>query len=77
MPASERDFSDTLPDRRYLDTDFVASLLFDTQPFHVRLRLLLDRLLLHRRTVLVISSLVWTELAHALMRQSFHEGLPA
>ena len=43
MPAVELAFSETVPDQRYLATDFITAGLIDTEPHHARARTLWGR----------------------------------
>jgi predicted nucleic acid-binding protein len=73
--ASERSFRDALPERLYPDTDFLLSILFNSQPHHLRSLAFVDHLLRSDRTTLVVSSILWTEFAHVLSRESFRKQL--
>lgn len=74
VPAAERAFSDPLPERLYLDTDFLIAGLIDGEPHHVQSRLLLDRAAA-AGTMLYLSSLSWMEFINVIIKDRFRVRL--
>jgi predicted nucleic acid-binding protein len=75
MPASERSFLDSPPDRLYCDTDFLIAFLVEREPHHVRARTLLNRAG-EQGTTLYLSSLSWIEFANVIIKERFRIQLP-
>lgn len=75
MSAAERAFSDPLPERLYLDTDFLIAALIDAEPHHIRARALLDRAA-RSGVILHLSSLSWIEFVNVVSKERFRVRLP-
>jgi predicted nucleic acid-binding protein len=76
LPATERGFLETPPQRLYVDTDFILTYLVSTRPHHARCRPFVERVQGMGITTLYVSSLVWLEYAHVITRPAFRSALP-
>lgn len=75
MPAIERSFQDPLPERFYLDTDFLIAGLIDAEPHHIQARALLDGSG-ETGVVLSLSLLSWIEFVNVVIKERFWTRLP-
>lgn len=75
MPATERAFTETPPQRLYLDTNICLDYLIDTRPRYTLAVRLFQHLDACQLTTLYVSPLSWTEFAHVVRTQSFRDGL--
>jgi predicted nucleic acid-binding protein len=76
MPATDHAFTEPLPAWLYVDTDVLIAALVDTEPHHMRSRMLFERIGQAGNTSLLLSSLTWLEYVNAIMRERFRMSLP-
>jgi predicted nucleic acid-binding protein len=75
VPATERAFTETPPQRLYVDTNVCLDYLIDTRPRYTLAVRLFQQLDAYQFTTLYVSPLSWTKFAHVIRTQSFRDGL--